>query len=202
MGKVQGLFPKFYYHGEVKAHEYIKKLLLSELDTATLSQPTEWNCNVQSSFEEDSNDDDFSWNVFAKAIRPNLDEMHEQLGGKPLVQIKMCESWINVYKKGDSQEVHTHCGGDNTTFSCAYFLQYDPQIDARFIFYNPDQNCHLGYFSRHYPVINTWFPEVNEGDIIIFPSYVHHQVDTQRNYRHDRPRVTVSANFRLENNVL
>lgn len=193
MGQVCTLFPKFYYHGEVESHAYLKQLFLAELREAQLSQPSEWNCTLQSSFESNTNDTDFSWDVFKRAIEPNLTEMHEELGGKHQASIKMLESWINVYMKGDSQEVHTHCGGSNPTFSCAYFMQYDPKVDAKFIFYDPSQEKHLGNFSGHYPCLNTWFPDVKEGDIIIFPSYIQHQVDVQRE---QSERITISANFK------
>ena len=46
MGKVCNLFPQFYYHGEVKEHKALKDILLSEMQNATLSQPSEWNCSV------------------------------------------------------------------------------------------------------------------------------------------------------------
>lgn len=194
MGKVQTLFPKWYYHGEVARHKHLKDMLLYELGTANISQPSEWNCTVSSSFESDTNDEDFSWQMFNNEISDNLMDMHVQLGGKHTASIEMTEAWLNVYKEGDSQEIHTHTGGDNCTFSCAYFVQYDPEKDGRFVFYDPRQDFHHGYFSRHYPCTNTWFPDISEGDIVIFPSYLHHQVTTQKNNT-GVARITVSANF-------
>ena len=191
MGKVCTLFPQFYYHGEVENHQQLKDKLLSELTDDKLSQPKEWNCSVQSSFETDNN---FSWDYFYECIKPNLADMHQQLNGNPLHQFKMTEAWLNKYERGDSQEVHTHIGADNCTFSCSYFAQYALN-DARFLFYDPDQTKHLGDFTKHYDgVVNTWFPDVREGDIIIFPSWLHHQVDVQRS---DTTRITVSANFKV-----
>ena len=193
MGKVCNLFPQFYYHGEVAEHKALKDILLSEMQNATLSQPSEWNCSVKSSFESDTNMSDFSWDYFYECIKPNLLEMHQQLNGNPLAHIDMTEAWLNQYTMGDSQEVHTHIGGDDCTFSLAYFAQY-AENDAKFIFYDPDQTKHLGNYSKHYSTVNTWFPDVREGDIIIFPSWLHHQVDVQRS---DTTRITVSANFKV-----
>ena len=137
---------------------------------------------------------DFSWDYFYECIKPNLLDMHQQLKGNPLHQFNMTEAWLNKYERGDSQEVHTHIGADNTTFSCSYFAQYALN-DARFLFYDPDQTKHLGEFSKHYGgVVNTWFPDVQEGDIIIFPSWIHHQVEPHRS---DTTRITVSANFKV-----
>ena len=192
MSQICTLFPQFYYHGEVEKHQQLKDKLLSELTDDKLSQPKEWNCSVQSSFETDNN---FSWDYFYECIQPNLLDMHQQLNGNPHTNsIVMTEAWLNKYERGDSQEVHTHIGADNTTFSCSYFAQYAPN-DARFLFYDPDQTKHLGEFSKHYGgVVNTWFPDVQEGDIIIFPSWIHHQVEPHRS---DTTRITVSANFKV-----
>lgn len=191
MSQICTLFPQFYYHGEVEKHQQLKDKLLSELTVDKLSQPKEWNCSVQSSFETDNN---FSWDYFYECIKPNLLDMHQQLKGNPLHQFNMTEAWLNKYERGDSQEVHTHIGADNTTFSCSYFAQYALN-DARFLFYDPDQTKHLGEFTKHYSgVVNTWFPDVQEGDIIIFPSWIHHQVEPHRS---DTTRITVSANFKV-----
>ena len=191
MSQICTLFPQFYYHGEVENHQQLKDKLLSELTDDKLSQPKECNCSVQSSFETDNN---FSWDYFYECIKPNLIYMHQQLNGNPLHQFKMTEAWLNKYERGDSQEVHTHIGADNCTFSCSYFAQYALN-DARFLFYDPDQTKHLGEFTKHYDgVVNTWFPDVQEGDIIIFPSWIHHQVEPHRS---DTTRITVSANFKI-----
>ena len=191
MSQICTLFPQFYYHGEVENHLELKDKLLSELTDDKLSQPKEWNCSVQSSFETQNN---FSWDYFYECIKPNLLDMHQQLKGNPLHQFTMTEAWLNKYGRGDSQEVHTHIGADNCTFSCSYFAQYALN-DARFLFYDPDQTKHLGEFTKHYSgVVNTWFPDVQEGDIIIFPSWIHHQVEPHRS---DTTRITVSANFKV-----
>ena len=191
MSQICTLFPQFYYHGEVEKHQQLKDKLLSELTDDKLSQPKEWNCSVQSSFETENN---FSWDYFYECIKPNLLDMHQQLKGNPLHQFTMTEAWLNKYGRGDSQEVHTHIGADNCTFSCSYFAQYALN-DARFLFYDPDQTKHLGEFTKHYSgVVNTWFPDVQEGDIIIFPSWIHHQVEPHRS---DTTRITVSANFKV-----
>ena len=191
MSQICTLFPQFYYHGEVEKHQELKDKLLSELTDDKLSQPKEWNCSVQSSFETENN---FSWDYFYECIKPNLLDMHQQLKGNPLHQFTMTEAWLNKYGRGDSQEVHTHIGADNCTFSCSYFAQYALN-DARFLFYDPDQTKHLGEFTKHYDgVVNTWFPDVQEGDIIIFPSWIHHQVEPHRS---DTTRITVSASFKV-----
>jgi len=195
MGNVLNLFSPFYYHGEVANHQEVKELLLSELDESKLSYASEWNCDVLTSFENAANQTGFSWDFFETAVQDNLLDMHMKLHGKPNVSFFMTEAWINVYEQQCSQEVHTHSGGDGCCFSCAYFLQYDPEHDAKFGFYNPSQDMHVGDFSKHYPTNSTWFPDVREGDILIFPSTLHHFVQPQRT---DHKRITVSANFRLK----
>ncbi|UNH61149.1 putative 2OG-Fe(II) oxygenase [Synechococcus phage S-SZBM1] len=168
------------------------------MDESKLSFTDEWNCDVLTSFEVATNKSDYSWDVFEMSIQDNLLDMHIKLHGKPYVEFFMTESWINVYKQHHSQEVHTHSGGDGCTFSCAYFVQYDPEQDGKFGFYNPSQDMHVGDYSKHYPTNSTWFPDVKEGDILIFPSTLHHFVQPQRT---THQRVTVSANFRLKTKI-
>ena len=101
------------------------------------------------------------------------------------------EFWVNLYKKGYSQEVHTHVGG-NCLFSCAYFVQYDPDKDAAFTFYNTNPLIEL---DRRYKLVGTTLqPEVEEGDIIIFPAQQSHFVTTQRTVA---SRITISANISI-----
>ena len=194
MGNILPKFSPWYYHGEVHNHLYLKESLLSELDESKLHYATEWNCDVLTSFQNATNLDDFSWDVFEMSIQDNLLDMQMKLHGNPNVSINMKEAWINVYKRHHSQEVHTHAGGNDCTFSCAYFAQYDPEVDAKFGFYDASQDAHVGAFSKYFPYNNTWFPDVSEGDIIIFPATAHHFVQPQRS---DNQRITVSANFNL-----
>ena len=186
------LFPKWYYHGKVWKHQDLKKLLMEEMDSADLAQPEDWNCTLKSSFKTGSN---FSWNVFYDSIKPNISEMHQQLGGTNDTSMRMLEAWINSYTKGDSQEIHTHITPRNSvsTFSCAYFVQYEKE-DAKFQFYDPDQSKYLGNFAMHYPTFGEYTPEVTEGDILIFPSHQHHHVSIHQS---NNTRITVSANFAI-----
>ena len=187
-GSIKPLFPSFFYHGKIDNHAEIKPIIISEIAKAKLHKPP-WGNEVESSFNSSTNQKDFSWTKVAAAFRPHLENIHHQLGGKPELYLFPAEFWVNVYKKGYSQEVHTHAGG-NCLFSCAYFVQYDKTKDAAFTFYNTDPLFEL---DRRYKLVGTTLqPEVEEGDIIIFPSQQSHFVTTQKV---DSQRITISSNI-------
>jgi len=190
MGKIETLFPQWYYHGQVQNHEVVKSTFLKELGQAQIL-PRRF---ATSSFESVTNNDDFSWDLFGKSIENNLIEMSGQLGGEFVKSIQIVQSWINEFRQGDMQEVHDH-SGNFCTFSCAYFLQYNHAIDGQFHFFNTSLNIHHGNFSSYYPTSDMYAPEVKEGDIIIFPSCSHHFVTSQPET--DQSRITISANFSI-----
>ena len=190
IGSVKPLFPSFFYHGKINNHKELKKIILSEIDKTQLQKPP-WGNEIESSFNSVSSDKDFSWGKVAESFRPHLENIHSQLGGRPELYLFPAEFWVNLYKKGYSQEVHTHVGG-NCLFSCAYFVQYDPDKDAAFTFYNTNPLIEL---DRRYKLVGTTLqPEVEEGDIIIFPAQQSHFVTTQRTVA---SRITISANISI-----
>jgi hypothetical protein len=103
--------------------------------------------------------------------------------------------WINVYKKGHSQELHWHRDINNQAhilFSFVYFVKFDCQKDAKLIFINPAApiECKelevLPSFSNEIPA------DVTEGQLIIFPNIMLHRVEEQKT---DGPRITIAGNL-------
>tara|TARA_B100000085_G_C18485641_1_gene489127 strand:- start:13 stop:624 length:612 start_codon:yes stop_codon:yes gene_type:complete len=189
---INSLFPLFYYHGRVKNHKKLKKSFLSEISDEKLITPQNWNCTLQTSFGSIFKED-FPWNSFIQSVGPNVLELHKQLGGDPDVSLSIIDAWVNQYNAGDSQEIHNHLV-NNSTFSCCYFLKYDKDLDSKFVFRNTNLELEIGSLNSLYNISSTHTPEVCEGDIIIFPSSIHHFVEIQKN---NSNRTTVSANFQL-----
>jgi hypothetical protein len=106
--------------------------------------------------------------------------------------------WYNVYTNGEYQEVHDHLGTslNHTHFSFIHFLSYndknhnppefrDPLSQLRILSLELDRNrCGEVYV-----------PNVKEGDLLMFPSYLQHCVPPGKptNY----PRITISFNVRI-----
>jgi len=114
------------------------------------------------------------------------------------INLNMSENedyWINMYKKGHSQELHWHMDRDNglhVLFSFVYFAKFDHQKDAKLIFINPASpvNC------KELEVLPSFADEiaadVKEGQLIIFPNIMLHRVEEQKV---DGPRITVAGNL-------
>tara|TARA_B100000965_G_scaffold7480_1_gene5799 strand:+ start:6235 stop:6840 length:606 start_codon:yes stop_codon:yes gene_type:complete len=107
------------------------------------------------------------------------------------------ESWLNFYGKGDNQEEHDHLPG---FYSACHYIKLDPEHDAT-KFVNPLYSL----FSYQYNDLGSpdrtpdfrqqhWLPDVKEGDILIFPSWLRHMVTA--NYS-DEYRITLAFNINI-----
>jgi len=160
------------------------------------SEVPEWQCNAETTFQKDNNFD-LPWDIF---IENATTALHSYLGIFPIDKPYYIEvyAWLNRYSKGQYQEVHNHAG-DGASISCAYMLDL-PQHSADFVFYqagndfwhfNPLRNlCSSGF-----PFNNRVTPNLTEGDIIFFPSYIDHYVGYNRS---EFRRSTISANFYIK----
>ena len=83
---------------------------------------------------------------------------------------------------------------DFINFSGVIFIQFDKDKDGKFYFENMNlDHTVLGYthIFKQSPVLE---PDVSEGDLIVFPSFVRHGVRMQK---HDTNRLTLSFNLNV-----
>lgn len=110
-------------------------------------------------------------------------------------------AWYNIGYEGHSQEEHDHLGGyPSTIFSAIHYVVFDKNEHTATQFLNPLHTLFWGatqntLFSDNLP--NDWQnrlfrPDVEEGDIIFFPSFVRHSVPTQHS---PMLRATVALNI-------
>ena len=164
-----------------------------------------WDANCLTTCTRDS-DDAFKSDYVKHVATKHANEMMKELELNLDLTLKICETkncmtcddiWMNIYNKGHSQEMHSHLLGiperREPLFSFSYFAKYDPEIDAKFVFINhtiPRIDCKELYKLR------SFLPEtqidVEEGDILIFPSFLLHRVEEQKS---DHQRITISGNF-------
>ena len=114
------------------------------------------------------------------------------------------DTWYNVGIKGSFQEEHDHMGGfPGCQYSAIHFLIYNEKEHEPTRFYNPIHHTFLrnmhpcngedmptDWQSPHYT------PNVKEGDLLIFPSYLHHSVPYQKS---SEIRATIALNFTIGN---
>jgi hypothetical protein len=118
------------------------------------------------------------------------------------------DTWINIYKKGHYQGPHWHVIGDEdeepeyqghpqNLFSFTYFMKYDEEKDAKFKFIDPSPGPVIfEEWKNKVPCFKgSFIPDVKQGDVIIFPCFMVHEVSKQD---YDGPRITFSGNLYKE----
>ena len=115
-----------------------------------------------------------------------------ECGNKQCIDCR--DIWVNKYCKGHSQEIHWHVEEErDILFSFAYFAKYDKEKDAKFTFVNPMPLEITNETLRKHPSFSVdMAPDIEEGDILIFPCWMLHYVEEQET---DGPRITVAGNF-------
>ena len=113
--------------------------------------------------------------------------------------------WYNVYGDNQSASQHSHAPDQ---FSFVHFLQYNPQVHNPLTFVNPQLNM-IKYLHGVHPILRDgmnnyeelttfkeeYSPEIYEGSIIIFPSYLEHYV---RQSISNQLRITIAFNFNIK----
>jgi uncharacterized protein (TIGR02466 family) len=128
----------------------------------------------------------------SKLVTPKLAEFGELLFGEQL-QWSIKEIWVNVLEAGGRQAVHTHA---NSFISGVVYLTrshpsanivFHKSLGGRdFIFSNHNKNARIGPYNG-----SKWvMPEISAGDLVLFPSYLLHEVPTNQGEQ----RISISFN--------
>ena len=105
------------------------------------------------------------------------------------IQTVPTEGWLNIYKKGDSQEYHTH---SRSVISAVYFLKL-PKHSSKLYFKPPFVDMIEPDIIE--PTFNNMsLIEINpkEGSVIVFRSYLPHMVSQHNN---KQERISLAYNF-------
>lgn len=178
-----------------------KSLMLKEasLNMDKIGDLSVWEANCLTTSTKDY-EDAFNSGYVKDEVTKYANEMMKELAIDLSLSLKICETkdcttcddiWMNVYNKGHSQETHLHLldipDRRQPLFSFSYFVKYNPEVDAKFIFVNPNTNIDFKeLYIQEIPM------DVNEGDILIFPSFLLHRVEEQKA---NQQRITISGNF-------
>jgi len=167
--------------------EIFSKVSSIEVDIDSI-QKREWsaNCTVKT-----INLDQSEW---VPLLTPGVQDFFKQVGFWGTINIE--KPWINFYKRGYFQEVHHH-SANNSSFSSVLFLNSGRDY-ARFYF----QNRMCGYIppliEKLANISDFWYPDVEPGDMLFFPSYLLHGVSPHCS---DEIRKTLSFNIECIDHV-
>ena len=114
---------------------------------------------------------------------------------------EITNTWFNYYKEKDFFEWHNHSdSGNKNNFSFVYFLSFDPTYHGSLAFKDPSHLVRevssdakmCGYNSK-------CAPEINEGDMVVFPTYLEHCVRPYtKKVDNPSPRITISGNMIID----
>jgi uncharacterized protein (TIGR02466 family) len=189
------LFPVTVFKGQVSNNEILKNLLVSEIlnESKDLEIPEDWTTHkVRTSFSTQSNilNRTELTSQYIDCMRDVFDKDFDVLINK---------IWYNVYTDGEYQEVHDHLGSlfEPSHFSFIHFLCFDKEN------HNPpefrDPLSQLRTTSLELERNNcgeVYVPDVKEGDLIMFPSYLQHCVPPGK--KTEYPRITISFNVKVQ----
>ncbi len=209
---IENLFPvqiwksKLFIDYEVK-NELLEKINFNYKKYSKYLHPF-WDCNIHTTHHEHNNID---YSKLIPYIQQHYHLFCDEINIKRhdyLIEIP----WYNYYVKGSNQETHLHLESnqDITTpfYSVVYFLKYNKN-HPKLSFHNPS-SVYCYYKSQkefrnqqifdkkiNHSIAENYFQlEVEEDDIVIFPSWISHSVNVQKI---DDPRITISLNINLKN---
>ena len=186
-GEFRYFLPDFFYRVHLENHLEIKEELMNiQLD---MNKP--WSlCSTSTSHYGDNTD--LIDSSFTKCLWEAYDSMLESSFVKDSHSFIIPTSssvamWMNVYQKGDFQEVHNHIGREEPrhTFSFVYILHDESETGLCFRSSNSNQLLYSTSDTMHTRGLG-----ISEGDLMIFPSYFNHYVLPSTG-----KRITVSGNI-------
>jgi hypothetical protein len=199
--KALDLFPVVVYQSKISNNDELKEMMLSDIvqDSKSLKVPKGWAApdSLKTSWGNDIHD---VLDKHKSELYSSYTDCFDEIFDKEY-EIKVKNTWFNVYEEGASQELHDHITNPNWLirpdhFSCVHFLSYDKSVHTPLEFSDPIQATRSlsPSLSRDY-VSEYASLDVSEGDFLMFPCYLQHRVKPQK--VSDIPRVTISFNIRL-----
>jgi len=110
-------------------------------------------------------------------------------------KIDIQDIWFNSCKKGEYQESHNHLlYREESPLSFIYYLKLPEGTNENTVFINDLKKYETLYFPQLKLVQSHFIPRCEEGDFIIFPSFIEHYV---RHNTSNEERLTIAGNIFL-----
>lgn len=196
------LFPVTIFKAKVRDNKAIKNLLCSRIieNSENLTIPSDWiTSKIKTSFDGEPQDSELFYNdsPYLNFVSERYFECMESIFDKQFQYI-INKIWYNVYQDGEYQEEHDHLGNTfyQSQFSCIHFLSFDKKEHRPPEFRDPLsqlRNLSIEFESNRCGEI--YVPSVEEGDLLVFPSYLVHRVLPCK--KTDYPRITISFNIKV-----
>ena len=204
--RLEFLFPTPVLLTKIERHEEHKARVLPVLeqkfkDSPNQSAPWATMEHTWTTFEKDS-----GLNIWDEQFQKTVHDFLNYLQGNPIDFEFTVDSWLNIHDSNMYMEQHQHGG---SVVSGIYYLQLDKDKDYPATFMNPsDKGIEdwglkgTNFFPNNEAFVLSTYPNylnIEEGDLILFPSYLTHFVKRSR-AQHDKLRVSYA--FNVENHSL
>jgi hypothetical protein len=205
MNKVQ-IFPVTFYKTSVEDNETVKKILSPKIIevTANIPVPEGWLTNkIMTSFGGGESEKEIFYGedkIYDSFLEERYTKCFDSIFENSEYQISIDEIWCNCYIDGEFQEEHDHLSRINGNkssphFSCIHFLSFDPTRHKPVKLYDPIRQIRCtSYELNNDEYGEFYYPNIEEGDFIMFPSYLRHSVSPSPKTP-DYPRITIAMNI-------
>jgi len=176
------------FYGQYKIKNYKELVSVIEKNLDSFDSHCNWNsnCNVDVKYID-------NYDFIIPFIEPCIKQFCEDIDRKLYIEF-YGRPWISSYSYESFQEVHQHGDSD---LSCVFFM--NSGIDfAKFYFLNRHGNDFSDVWIREIfsnEMADTFFPDVTEGDLIIFPSHLLHGVGVHKS---EELRKSLAFNMRIK----
>ena len=114
-----------------------------------------------------------------EVLTPSLQKFADVTHPHPVM---ITEMWYEKSKKGDNHNIHNHGGSG---YSAVLYVTYNKDVHKPTVFYSAFHDPMRGDILQ-------WQPDVEEGDLVIFPSELMHEASPNES---DEERLVVSFNI-------
>ena len=202
------IFPVTYFKSQIEDNDTVKKLLVSKIveDAKDIPIPEGWFTNkLMTSFGGEKPGKEIFFGkdrTYQSLLETRYANCIDSFFGNTPYKISITEIWYNCYINGEFQEPHDHILMPNknnlsTHFSCIHFLSFYSTRHKPVQFHDPiDQIRCFSYELNGNGYKERVYPDISEGDFIMFPSYLIHSVEPSP-HTFDYPRITISMNIRV-----
>lgn len=120
--------------------------------------------------------------VVVESIRKEIVEFCEETQ----LNWDMLNMWFQSYEKSNNFSLHNH-GAEG--YSAVLYVEYDSEEHPGTVFYSPFPN----WIKNRAGTYEAYVPDVKEGDLIIFPASIQHEVPPNRS---EKRRTVISFNLK------
>ena len=185
----------FIFTGKFNKHNYYRDIdLFKDLNINNIKSNTKWDCKLQTNFPGDDigllNSD-----ISNRLYKDILSYLKRKLKKHNIRGLSYRTGpWYNIYKKGFSQERHSHLNSKSLLSGCYYYSS-----PSAIQFFNPEtRNTHMIENGHLIPIekseITVQF-EPEEGTLILFSNELDHSVPI---YNGDDIRISFSFNLNVK----